>query len=181
MSKNPSQNETQKPSAHPFWSRRGRPLSYCFSGRGHICSHHKPAPTVSIPNLGSPLSGWSFANRTRAHCRRLEFIFSWVSRSTVIKRLSSLGRLLLAPLYHERATNLVTKNYSPKSNLLSLLDFSMHGGERGIRTLGTLLTYTRFPSVRLKPLGHLSCRARWCLRKGLSEINPPNELFQQIF
>lgn len=31
------------------------------------------------------------------------------------------------------------------------------GGERGIRTLGTLLTYTRFPSVRLKPLGHLSC------------------------
>ncbi|GAN69530.1 hypothetical protein Abol_043_012 [Acetobacter orleanensis JCM 7639] len=31
-----------------------------------------------------------------------------------------------------------------------------NGGETGIRTLGTLLTYTRFPSVRLKPLGHLS-------------------------
>jgi hypothetical protein len=30
------------------------------------------------------------------------------------------------------------------------------GGERGIRTLGTLFTYTRFPGVRLKPLGHLS-------------------------
>jgi hypothetical protein len=30
------------------------------------------------------------------------------------------------------------------------------GGERGIRTLGTLLTYTRFPGVLLKPLGHLS-------------------------
>jgi hypothetical protein len=30
------------------------------------------------------------------------------------------------------------------------------GGESGIRTHGTLLTYTRFPSVRLKPLGHLS-------------------------
>ncbi len=29
-------------------------------------------------------------------------------------------------------------------------------GEGGIRTHGTLLTYTRFPSVRLKPLGHLS-------------------------
>ena len=28
--------------------------------------------------------------------------------------------------------------------------------EEGIRTLDTLLTYTRFPSVRLKPLGHLS-------------------------
>jgi hypothetical protein len=30
------------------------------------------------------------------------------------------------------------------------------GGERGIRTLDTLLTYTRFPIVRLQPLGHLS-------------------------
>ena len=29
------------------------------------------------------------------------------------------------------------------------------GGESGIRTHGTL-RYTRFPSVRLKPLGHLS-------------------------
>ena len=35
----------------------------------------------------------------------------------------------------------------------SLFDF---GGERGIRTLDTLLTYTHFPGVRLKPLGHLS-------------------------
>ena len=31
-----------------------------------------------------------------------------------------------------------------------------NGGERGIRTPGTLLAYTRFPSVHLKPLGHLS-------------------------
>ena len=31
-----------------------------------------------------------------------------------------------------------------------------YGGERGIRTLGTLLTYTRFPGVRLQPLGHLT-------------------------
>jgi hypothetical protein len=29
-------------------------------------------------------------------------------------------------------------------------------GERGIRTPDRLLTYTRFPSVRLQPLGHLS-------------------------
>ena len=35
------------------------------------------------------------------------------------------------------------------------------GGERGIRTLGTLLTYTRFPGVLLKPLGHLSCLIRF--------------------
>ena len=29
-------------------------------------------------------------------------------------------------------------------------------GERGIRTLDKLLTYTHFPGVLLKPLGHLS-------------------------
>ena len=31
-----------------------------------------------------------------------------------------------------------------------------NGGEGGIRTLGTLLTYTHFPGVLLQPLGHLS-------------------------
>ena len=30
------------------------------------------------------------------------------------------------------------------------------GGERGIRTLDTLLTYTRFPGVLFQPLRHLS-------------------------
>ena len=35
-------------------------------------------------------------------------------------------------------------------------DPNVFGGERGIRTLDTLLTYTHFPGVRLKPLGHLS-------------------------
>src|SRR5688572_6691108 len=43
------------------------------------------------------------------------------------------------------------------------------GGERGIRTLDTLLTYTRFPSVRLKPLGHLSAAAAILTREELSE------------
>ena len=32
-------------------------------------------------------------------------------------------------------------------------------GEKGIRTLGTLVGYIRFPSVHLRPLGHLS---GWC-------------------
>ena len=31
-----------------------------------------------------------------------------------------------------------------------------NGGESGIRTRDTLLEYTHFPGVRLKPLGHLS-------------------------
>ena len=34
------------------------------------------------------------------------------------------------------------------------------GGERGIRTPDGLLTHTRFPGVRLKPLGHLSAKLR---------------------
>ena len=33
-----------------------------------------------------------------------------------------------------------------------------NGGERGIRTPDRGLAYTRFPSVRLQPLGHLSAR-----------------------
>ncbi len=33
------------------------------------------------------------------------------------------------------------------------------GGERGIRTLGTLLAYTRFPIVLFRPLRHLSKKA----------------------
>ena len=32
----------------------------------------------------------------------------------------------------------------------------LFGGERGIRTLDTLLTYTHFPGVLLQPLGHLT-------------------------
>src|SRR3989344_1356055 len=35
------------------------------------------------------------------------------------------------------------------------------GGEGGIRTLGTLLAYTHFPGVLLKPLGHLSGDKAW--------------------
>jgi hypothetical protein len=31
-----------------------------------------------------------------------------------------------------------------------------NGGEEGIRTPGTLVAYTHFPGVRLRPLGHLS-------------------------
>ena len=34
--------------------------------------------------------------------------------------------------------------------------FDRYGGKGGIRTLDTLLTYTRFPGERLQPLGHFS-------------------------
>ncbi len=42
--------------------------------------------------------------------------------------------------------------------------FLFAGGERGIRTLGTVSPYTRFPGEHLKPLSHLSEFS--CLPKG---------------
>ena len=42
-------------------------------------------------------------------------------------------------------------------------DVELYGGERGIRTLGTLLTYTRFPGVLLQPLGHLSVKGKYSI------------------
>ncbi len=53
-----------------------------------------------------------------------------------------------------------TKRLKPfrfKPSKLSCVDMIMNlGGERGIRTLDTLLTYTHFPGVLLQPLGHLT-------------------------
>ena len=49
----------------------------------------------------------------------------------------------------------------------SLCDTRLCGGESGIRTHGTY-QYTRFPSVRLKPLGHLSQID--CLDRCLSSV-----------
>jgi hypothetical protein len=46
------------------------------------------------------------------------------------------------------------------------------GGEGGIRTLGTLLTYTRFPGVRLQPLGHLTSPATAACREARNHIRP---------
>jgi hypothetical protein len=45
---------------------------------------------------------------------------------------------------------------NPFTLILILLVMFQVGGERGIRTLDTLLEYARFPGVCLKPLGHLS-------------------------
>ncbi len=42
-------------------------------------------------------------------------------------------------------------------------------GERGIRTLGTLLAHTRFPGVPLQPLEHLSFFGRQKYKNILNE------------
>ena len=41
-------------------------------------------------------------------------------------------------------------------NYFVLINYLSFRGESGIRTRGTLLEYTHFPGVLLKPLGHLS-------------------------
>jgi hypothetical protein len=63
------------------------------------------------------------------------------------------------------------------------------GGERGIRTPGTLLKYTRFPGVPVKPLLHLSIEITDFIKIEAQntkknfriffcqEISPLNELF----
>ena len=50
------------------------------------------------------------------------------------------------------------------------------GGEGGIRTRGGLLTHTRFPGVRLKPLIHLS--AKPCIVASPQGREPPQPLDQ---
>ena len=56
-----------------------------------------------------------------------------------------------------------------KTGSLTLANAVSGGGESGIRTHGTL-PYTRFPSVRLKPLGHLSLN---CPERALPSWFPP--------
>ena len=52
------------------------------------------------------------------------------------------------------------------------------GGEGGIRTLDRLLTYTHFPGVLLKPLGHLSGRLQ-CLSSAWSDSGPNQKRLPQ--
>ena len=60
-----------------------------------------------------------------------------------------------------------------------------YGGERGIRTLETLLTLTHFPGVLLQPLGHLTvnycnsslrCRQTVILPSQTFQAKPPLKL-----
>ena len=44
----------------------------------------------------------------------------------------------------------------PKIQIPASVTYRDFCREEGIRTLDTLLEYTRFPGVRLQPLGHLS-------------------------
>ena len=58
---------------------------------------------------------------------------------------------------------------------MSLDEDGGDGGETGIRTLDTL-RYTRFPSVRLQPLGHLSNRTGLIESNTMEERKPTEEI-----
>ena len=52
--------------------------------------------------------------------------------------------------------NLYVEMYVEKKTALQSIDYKAVCGETEIRTRDTLLEYTRFPGVPLKPLEHLS-------------------------
>ena len=71
---------------------------------------------------------------------------------------SNNNELLSSPTNEKPIYIIGKKKYFPKkiyqySHLYTNMQLSR---EEGIRTLDTLLAYTRFPGVRLRPLGHLS-------------------------
>ena len=84
---------------------------------------------------------------------------------------SSLGRSLTAGWGTDRSTNtrwdFVTLRYEDAC-------VPLIGGEGGIRTLDRLLTYTHFPGVLLKPLGHLSGRLQ-CLSAAWGSDSGPDQ------
>jgi hypothetical protein len=56
----------------------------------------------------------------------------------------------------EAGTGILEPQWGQNSNGATRYKSLRHNGRGGIRTHGTLLTYTHFPGVRLKPLGHPS-------------------------
>ena len=68
----------------------------------------------------------------------------------------------IGPDFHARVNRYLNRNLETISMLVKdrkgiFFWISIkNGGEKGIRTLETLLEPTRFPGVRLRPLGHLS-------------------------
>ena len=71
-------------------------------------------------------------------------------------RRAIFGRLRAGPV--NRSTPKTPGNL-PLSAMLGQVESMARmgtGGQGGIRTHDTLLTYTHFPGARLRPLGHLS-------------------------
>ena len=76
---------------------------------------------------------------------------------------------------HQRSQDSIRSQKESRSTWLSGSGIRPSSGRGGIRTHGTLLTYTHFPGVRLKPLGHPS-QHRFAARSGESFLTDCGQL-----
>lgn len=77
------------------------------------------------------------------------------SQQNVYVGIQDVGRSILGRERCQEGKAEEGQNFALVGPVIKLLGGGKYGGETGIRTLDTL-RYTRFPSVRLQPLGHLS-------------------------
>ena len=90
-------------------------------------------------------------------CSRSRFSLSW-RKGWDCRFATGHAASPLRPSNRDRFRNLLGKKRKwPHKGAISHF-----GGERGIRTLGTVLPYTRFPGEHLKPLSHLSVLRNFC-------------------
>ncbi|MES9961302.1 MAG: hypothetical protein ABW089_12805, partial [Sedimenticola sp.] len=68
--------------------------------------------------------------------------------------LGAASKMLPAFFIEPKGSNQGLRSPENKKPAIKAGSF-VFGGEGGIRTLDTLLTYTHFPGVLLQPLGHL--------------------------
>ena len=74
------------------------------------------------------------------------FISCNVSQNTSVTVLKTTHRVVLLTAFESLLSN---SPHKTKRHPMGV--FLFYGGERGIRTLGTVLAFTRFPVVRLRP------------------------------
>ena len=90
---------------------------------------------------------------------RVDTIVS-ASHQNVYIRIQDVRRSILGREGCQEGKAQEGQNFALVGSVIKLLG-GKYGGETGIRTLDTL-RYTRFPSVRLQPLGHLSAATATC-------------------
>lgn len=141
--------------------RSDRPRAKAWN-RGETCNC-KPRPSDRFCRLGPGLtlrtdrsvksivrSCWYFSIQPKT-APKYQPSYQQISR-TRLNHLDLLGK-------KKPRRRLILRGFFTFLDLLG----TILGGQRGIRTPDTLLTYTRFPGVRLQPLGHLS----YCIFRGL--------------
>ena len=157
---------------HPRGERRGlfRPKRETETGPGRAFGLHSPARAHSggwlmlgrchlIRHIESP---WRSGERTRPH-PRIPYRTTAIGRGENLRlRRGGASRMVVSAWDRRSRSAKTPRNRGDFSGCGrvragSLCNSRLVGGESGIRTHGTF-RYTRFPSVRLQPLGHLSAQ-----------------------